>query len=99
MTWNVVCKEVASKIREHVLPFSTPTSKALSNEYGDHHGSTSYVWDGNSHFLLTNEHVARATSSFHLTHQFWGCDDIFRIVNPWVTVSAPIDSAASIVNQ
>lgn len=77
MEWDTICSEVASKMREHILPFSTPISKVLSNEHGEHHGSGSYIWDGNCRFLLTNEHVARATANFPLTHQFWNCEDIF----------------------
>jgi len=97
--WNRICSSVASEMREHVLPFTTPISRALSNDYGQHHGSATYIQYENKRFIFTNEHVSSTANGYPLTHMFWGSDDIFRIQNAWSSIYSPVDASACLINE
>lgn len=94
-----ICTDAAIKMRKHVLPFTSPISCAKENDYGEHHGTGSYIESEGTKYLITNEHVARAINQLPITHTFWDTEDIFQIKHPVLTVTAPIDIALCLVNQ
>jgi len=97
--WNNMCISVASEMRQHVLPFTTPISIALSNDHGEHHGSGTYIESNNKKFLITNEHVSRASNNHQLTHMFWGSDNVYGIQNKWSSLDSPIDTSICKISQ
>lgn len=97
--WNKLCSFVASKMREHVLPYTTPISRALSHEQGEHHGSASYIEYMEKKFILTNDHVSRGNAGCGLTHMFWGLDNVYRVSSDWFSIFSPVDASACLVNQ
>lgn len=92
--WNDLCSEAASQMRSHVLPFLTPISRALSDEYGEQHGSGSYIQADGGVFLITNEHVACRSGGYPLTHQFWNSENVYRVQHSWASERYPVDVAA-----
>jgi len=97
--WNEFCVHVTCNMINNVKPFVTPISKVVSDEHGELVGSGSYVQMGNSHFLITNEHVARHVRRESLCHQFQDADVVLRCTNQFVAVAAPIDVAATRISD
>lgn len=97
--WDRLCKEVASQMRDHILPFSTPISRALSDDYGEHHGSGSYLRNEDGIFLITNDHVANRSRGYPLTHQFWGSENVYRVRHSWASKPSPVDIAACRIDE
>lgn len=93
--WQDLCAQVTSKMLHHVKPFVSPITKILSDDYGEHLGSGSYVGAPSARFLITNEHVARHIRSAPLAHQFLDADVVLRCTNNFVVEEEPVDVAAS----
>ena len=91
--WDGLCAQVVNEMLEYVKPFSTPISKVIEKDYGEHLGSGSFLTDGENIYLITNEHVARVLNSTSLAHQFFGSDSVVRIMNPFCVKEYPVDVA------
>ncbi|KAA0894346.1 hypothetical protein ET418_04715 [Oryzomonas rubra] len=86
----------------HVESFSTPISKALSDEngeYGLHHGTGTYFEADRVKYLITNEHVAFELTKMPLTHMFKGSETIFRLINPMPALPVPADVAICRIDE
>lgn len=95
--WNMMCNEVTSQMLEHIKPYTTPISKVLADDYGEHCGSGSFLCHANSRYLITNEHVAKALESHSLAHQFneSESESVVRITKPMCAKQYPFDLALS----
>lgn len=91
--WDDLCAQVVNEMLEYTKPFSTPISKVLESDYGEHLGSGSFLSDGESIYLVTNEHVAKELNTISLAHQFFGSDEVVRIMNPFCAKEYPVDVA------
>ncbi len=90
-----MCADVVQKMFEHVMPFTTPISKVLEKDYGEHLGSASFFSINDKRYLITNEHVANKLKYSSLAHQFYKSDCVVRLVNPMCVKEYPCDVAVS----
>lgn len=97
--WDKTTLFVLSELREHLCYFVTPISRVVDHDYGEHHGSGSYLKLNKSIFLITNEHVAREIKMSSLAHQFVNSEDVFKLTNNFVVEEYPIDVAISSINS
>src|SRR5262245_27808543 len=100
--WEKDVARVDKAMKEYTKPFVTPSSRVMNDEqgeYGEPHGTGNYVQFVGKKHLLTNEHVAEAIQRNSLGHQFFGCDDVFRATNPFLSFSAPLDISVSAIEQ
>lgn len=97
--WDNHCAQVVNEMLEHVKQFSTPISKIIENDYGEHLGSGSFITDGESIYLITNEHVAKELNSISLAHQFHDSDCVVRVMNPFCAKKYPIDVALTKIKE
>lgn len=93
--WDRMCEDVVKKMLEHVKSYTTPISKVIRNDYGEHWGSGSFVSHNGSRYLITNEHVAKELGSYPLAHQFYDAECVVRITKPMCAKEYPIDLALS----
>jgi hypothetical protein len=80
-------------------PFVTPISGALEDGTAVHVGSGGYVEFQRQRFLLSNHHVAAAVAKHSLARKFFDAPEYLRVNQPWHSVSAPEDLAASRVDD
>ncbi len=97
--WDIMCEEVVKQMLEHIKPFTTPISKAIENDYGEHLGSGSFISDSEKKYLITNEHVAKELETSSLAHQFFESDCVVRIVNPICAEEYPKDVAVTEISD
>lgn len=90
-SWHALCIEVVTAMRAHVLPFATPISRVISDDYGKLEGTGSYLEYGGGRYLVTNEHVARAFQTNRLAHLFFDNPDYHLLTNDFITISRPTD--------
>lgn len=93
--WKELCDETLEQMKEHVEPYITPIWKYQEENDILLHGSASYIEYQNEKFILSNEHVARYNSAYHLTHAFKGNENILNIRNPFLCEEYPIDISMS----
>lgn len=80
----------------HVFPYTTPISRAVEFDRGYAWGTGNYVSDGQTTWLVTNEHVAApANDEEVLAHLPVTDDDYVRIVSRFITRPWPEDLAIS----
>lgn len=97
--WESICADTVTKMINQVKLYTTPISRVLSDEEGEHLGTGSYFQFNNDKFLITNEHVAKHLASQSLTHRFFGNENIIRLTNPAYANPAPADVAISRIEQ
>ena len=97
--WKKIGATTVTKMIEHVAPYLTPISRALSNNEGEHLGTGAYFEANQNKYIITNEHVAKHLANNSLTHQFYKSENIIRLTNPAFTKSAPVDVAISRIEQ
>ena len=102
--WNKITINVTKLMAKHIQQFVTPISKVFIDEvnrmeYGEHHGSGSFVEINGSKFLITNEHVAREISSNSLAHQFYNSNCVIRITNEFHVIKYPTDVAITKIDD
>lgn len=97
--WESICADTVTKMIGQVERYTTPISRVLSDEEGEHLGTGSYIEFNNEKFLITNEHVAQHLATQSLTHKFFENENILRITNPAYANPAPIDVAISRIEQ
>jgi len=97
--WNQKCGDVVEKMKEHVKTFTTPISKALTHNEGEHLGSASFINVAGSIYIVTNEHVANETNYASRAHQYHGATDVVRLLNPVYAKPYPIDFAVSKIHE
>lgn len=89
--WNAALPDVVRRMTDFLGPYRTPVYEDCGS-YGKGWGSGSYIQLGSQIFILTNEHVSQVRSAGKLlTYQFFGQDDIRRIVGSHLEYPAPID--------
>lgn len=97
--WEQIGSDTIIEMTEFIKPYVTPISRALSQDEGEHLGSGSYFELENKKYIITNEHVAKYLNMNSLTHQFWGNENIFRLINPLIAVPYPTDVAISKIEE
>jgi hypothetical protein len=97
--WKKHCDKVAVEMLNYVRPFVTPVSKVIEDNYGEHHGSASYIKINGDIYLITNEHVGRIITKNSLTHKFDNSDNLFRISNTITALEYPVDVAITKIEK
>lgn len=92
--WDALCRETTEAMQEHCLPYVTPISHAINNDYGELKGTGGYLEFAGERWLVSNEHVLCDWQTRQFTHQFQGCGDVFRLVGaPTGIEKHPVDAA------
>ncbi|PSU72261.1 hypothetical protein C9J20_18055 [Photobacterium phosphoreum] len=97
--WNEICAQVSVQMIEHVKSYITPISRVISDGEGEHLGTGSYFELDGERYLITNEHVAKHLKTNSLTHKFWNNENIFKLTNPAISLSHPVDVAISKIDD
>ena len=93
--WKTLCNETTLAMQDYCMRYITPISHAIDDEWGRLEGPGAYIEFGGRRLLLTNEHVLRDWETRQFTHQFNGCEDIFKLRgHPLALEKHPIDCAA-----
>ena len=97
--WEQICVDTAIQMTDHIKPFTTPISRVLSENDGEHLGSGSYFEIEGERYIITNEHIAKHLINNSLAHKFYNDDHYFKLINPAVAEPAPIDVAISRIEE
>ena len=97
--WPQITSETVTQMSRHVERFTTPISRVVADDEGEHWGSGSYCEFLGQRFLLTNEHVARELQTQSLAHKFFGDDHYFRFRNQFAAFGEPQDVAMSRIEE
>ncbi len=98
--WNKLCHETTLAMQDYCMRYITPISCAVEDEWGLLEGTGAYIELNGKRCLLTNEHVVRDWETRQFTHQFNGCDDVFKLFGgPLAIKQHPIDCAVYIVED
>lgn len=97
--WDQICANTARQMVEHIKPFTTPISRALSDSEGEHLGSGSYFEFKGKKYIITNEHVATHISKTSITHHFYDSEHIIKLTNPAYAIPPPVDVAVSQIEE
>ena len=97
--WPAVVREVSAQMSGLVEKYTTPISKVISDEEGQHCGSGSYCELLGRHLLLSSEHVARERLTHSLAPKFFGDDHYFVLRNHFIALGAPNDVALARVDD
>lgn len=87
--------DTVKQMREYVAPFTTPISRVISHDEGEHLATGTYIERDGRRFLLTNEHVARDRISHRLAPKVFGSEQYFILKRPFVSAEAPVDVAVA----
>lgn len=92
--WDGFCAETTAAMQDYCMPFLTPISYAISDTEGELEGTGSYLEFAGKRLLISNEHVLRDWETRQFTHQFHGCEDVFRLCGDLIDIEKyPIDVA------
>lgn len=92
--WDAICNETTVAMQGYCMPFVTPISHAISHTEGELEGTGSYLEFAGKRLLVSNEHVLRDWETRQFTHQFHGCEDVFRLRGaPIAMEKHPVDAA------
>lgn len=97
--WNKEIFYVLSELREYLSCYVTPISKVIDKDYGEHHGSGSYLELNESKYLITNEHIGKELENRSLAHQFINSENVYRLTNEIIAEKYPIDVAVSKIDS
>lgn len=97
--WEEICKDTLLRMKDHVEPFITPIWKYKDENEIKPHGSGSYFENSHGKFIITNDHVAKYSQSYQLTHSFKGSEEILNISKPFIGDVTPIDVAISEIEE
>ena len=91
--WKQIGDDTVKRMIEHVSPFLSPISKAISQNEGEHLGTGTYFELEGMKYIITNEHVAKYIVNHSLTHKFFESDNILRIISSALSIPSPVDVA------
>lgn len=97
--WQLICQQTAVAMKTHCLPYVTPVSREISETEGTLEGSGAYIEFSGKRLMLTNEHVLREWQRRKFAHQFYGCEDVFRLAAPLGLESHPVDAAICEISE
>ncbi len=92
-SWSTIERETTLAMQDHCLRYVTPISEAVEYEWGQLEGTGGFISFGGTRLLLTNEHVVEDWRTRQFCHQFYGCDDVFKLSPPLAFKKHPIDAA------
>lgn len=98
--WDTLTKNVVTQMSQYVYPFTTPISKVISDDDGEHWGSGSYVEINGHCFVATNEHVVHALKTHSIAYKFSGDENYFRLPgHKSLAEGLPVDFALTKMND
>ena len=86
--------DTVRKMIEHVAKFTTPISKVINTNYGQHCGTGSFVEANGSIFLATNEHVVKEMNTLPLAYQTNADGRYVNLNLPALLEPEPVDFAS-----
>jgi len=92
-SWKALFRETAQAMQDHCGNFITPISRVADDDWGELEGTGGYVEVAGKRLLITNEHVIRDFRTHQFTHQFFECEDIFKLTAPLAIEAHPVDAA------
>lgn len=98
--WKEICHETTLAMQDHCMRYITPMSYAIDDEWGRLEGTGAYIEFKGRRLLLTKEHVLHDYETRQFTHQFNGCEDIFKLRgHPLALEKQPIDCATWLIED
>ena len=80
--WQGLCHDTTLAMQDHCMRYITPISHAVEHEWGLLEGTGAYIGLEEQRLLLSCEHVLRDFETRQFCHQFWGCEDVFKLPTP-----------------
>lgn len=97
--WEAAIRTVCNAMAQHTHPFSVAIHRVISDDLGEPCGTGSYLRLRGKVYILTNDHVAWYVQGGGLSHQPRQDDFAHRIIHPFLSMPAPVDSAISRVDD
>ena len=91
--WDELSRDTALAMQQRCMRYITPVSHAVEYEWGVLEGTGAYIGFEGSRLLLTCEHVLRDWETRQFSHQFRGCEDVFKLDEPLALEPHPVDAA------